>query len=165
MDVCTNILGTCPLALNLSGTVEDGGITRNTYSSSPPDFDVNCGGSFIESIVIWDDVQDRWEIRWDADGAPLTYSLDMFYSTVATEPNPPDENLGNWQLDTDGAGFACNTTGFTLNGSGTQSTLPVTLLSFAAEVFSNKIMLKWKTSSEINNDGFSIERSEERKNL
>jgi hypothetical protein len=37
--------------------------------------------------------------------------------------------------------------------------LPIELLGFDLEVFDNKVQLKWQTTSEINNDFFTIERS------
>lgn len=37
--------------------------------------------------------------------------------------------------------------------------LPVTLLSFTAQAGKNNVILKWATSSELNNKGFEIERS------
>ena len=39
-------------------------------------------------------------------------------------------------------------------------TVPVELVSFSAEVSGNNILLNWITASEINNQGFEIERSE-----
>ena len=41
------------------------------------------------------------------------------------------------------------------------SSVPVELLSFNAEVSYNKVILSWETSTETNSDGFSIERAEE----
>ncbi len=38
-------------------------------------------------------------------------------------------------------------------------TLPVQLVSFTASVFSQEVLLKWQTSEELNNKGFTIERS------
>lgn len=44
------------------------------------------------------------------------------------------------------------------------SPLPVTLLNFNAECEENKIKIKWETASEINNDRFEIEKSNDGKN-
>lgn len=41
------------------------------------------------------------------------------------------------------------------------SPLPVTFLSFRAERSDNSVLLSWSTASELNNDHFSIERSED----
>ena len=43
-------------------------------------------------------------------------------------------------------------------------TVPVELASFSAEVNGNNVLLNWATASEINNQGFEIERSEKSKN-
>jgi hypothetical protein len=45
------------------------------------------------------------------------------------------------------------------SAAGDGSPLPVTLLSFDAEVVGNAVLLSWNTASEINNDYFTIERS------
>lgn len=40
------------------------------------------------------------------------------------------------------------------------STIPVELVSFSAEVVNNSVQLNWRTASEINNKGFEIQRSQ-----
>jgi hypothetical protein len=40
------------------------------------------------------------------------------------------------------------------------STIPVELISFTANVLNNSILLNWTTATEINNNGFEIERSQ-----
>ena len=42
-----------------------------------------------------------------------------------------------------------------------QTPLPVELLSFDARPFNNEVLIEWSTASEINNDYFSIERSQD----
>lgn len=48
---------------------------------------------------------------------------------------------------------------FTLASSSSNNPLPITLISYEAEKFNQEVKLIWKTSSEINNDYFTIERS------
>ena len=48
--------------------------------------------------------------------------------------------------------------------TGTNTTLPITLLSFDATVQQQAVLLEWMTESEINNDYFTIERSVDGKN-
>ena len=43
--------------------------------------------------------------------------------------------------------------------NGTMTTLPITLLDFTAEVQSQRVLIRWTTESEIDNDYFSVERS------
>jgi hypothetical protein len=50
---------------------------------------------------------------------------------------------------------------FTLGNSSSTQVLPITLLSFAAEARENDVIVKWQTASEINNDHFEIQRSQD----
>lgn len=47
---------------------------------------------------------------------------------------------------------------FTLASSTANNAFPITLLNFSAILNNNKVDLKWSTSSEINNDFFTVER-------
>ncbi len=51
----------------------------------------------------------------------------------------------------------------TLGGPGTEVSLPIELLSFTADRSDQNIILKWITASEVNNDFFDIERSQDSK--
>lgn len=44
------------------------------------------------------------------------------------------------------------------------STLPITLQNFNAELLDNNVIIEWRTSSEINNEYFTVERSANSKN-
>ncbi|MBL7739315.1 MAG: DUF4082 domain-containing protein [Chitinophagaceae bacterium] len=72
-------------------------------------------------------------------------------------------NTINLTSVTDAAG--CNVTGSPLQQinvfSADCSTLPVTLLNLSATPGNHKVTLKWTTSSEINNRGFDVQRSED----
>ena len=50
-------------------------------------------------------------------------------------------------------------------GSSSTNTLPITLMYFNAHAINNIVNLSWATASEINNDYFTIERSEDGKNF
>ena len=54
----------------------------------------------------------------------------------------------------DGFGFSC------VGALGTEVPLPVELINFIAHVQDNWVNLKWQTASEINNDYFTIEKSQ-----
>ena len=58
-------------------------------------------------------------------------------------------NSGNW---------------FTVATLSPTNTLPITLLSFDAELVNESVELVWETAAEINNDYFTIERSEDAQN-
>jgi hypothetical protein len=64
---------------------------------------------------------------------------------------------------TDELGFAVGIGGLILRYDDT-TYVPVELISFNAEVINNEIVLSWMTGSEINNLGFSIEKSFDRIN-
>jgi hypothetical protein len=71
-------------------------------------------------------------------------------------------NSFNLQSVTDATG--CTTSGSlqTLNVTSIDcSTLPVTLLNLSASPSGRKVTLRWSTSTEINNRGFDIERSDD----
>lgn len=55
--------------------------------------------------------------------------------------------------------FAFFNTVFTLGNAAGSGSLPVNLISFSAKNISGRTSLDWTTSSEINNDYFSVERS------
>lgn len=64
--------------------------------------------------------------------------------------------------ETTNPNIGINLTDYTpvINGSATGVVLPVNLLSFTATPVNNTIRLNWSTTSEINNKGFDIQRSE-----
>lgn len=58
-----------------------------------------------------------------------------------------------------------NTTSYFTIGSGSPSTpLPIELLNFSATLKSSKVEISWSTLSEINNDYFNVERSNDGEN-
>lgn len=50
---------------------------------------------------------------------------------------------------------------FTIGSTTSTNPLPIELLSFTAQVFEQQVELNWSTSSEINNDYFTVERSKD----
>ena len=73
-------------------------------------------------------------------------------SAVATSPNPPNLTLGAWA----DVGDCEPLTQF--DGTGTESSLPVSLVSAIAIVQAQSATLQWTTVQEINNDRFVIEQ-------
>lgn len=81
-----------------------------------------------------------------------------------------DDGAGNW-MDLGGSGSGSpageitsnvfnSFSDFALaNSSGGLNALPIELMTFTAEPLDNKVELNWGTASELNNDYFSIERS------
>ena len=85
----------------------EGAPSRNIYRGSS-DF------SFLAYEVRWSAVDNRWEIRFDANDNG-TYTVVTYYNTLATAPNPPALGLGTW-VD---AGTNCGAL-TTFSGSGTE---------------------------------------------
>jgi hypothetical protein len=91
--------------------------------------------------------------------------------TRVTSSNP-------WRSSTDcgtitASKLNCNTFNLVINGPGIPNqtiamsnivTLPVQLVSFDANAEANKVLLNWKTSSELNNNYFVVERSNDGNN-
>ncbi|MEQ6166663.1 T9SS type A sorting domain-containing protein [Ekhidna sp. MALMAid0563] len=63
-----------------------------------------------------------------------------------------DLTAGNYVNNGDDSGF---------NGNYNGAPLPVVLVSFTGEIDGGKVVLKWLTSQEINNEGFEIQRSKD----
>ncbi|MBU1719241.1 MAG: proprotein convertase P-domain-containing protein, partial [Bacteroidetes bacterium] len=111
-----------------------------------------------------------------------TYDLKLYFNGFAgisdnsfgVISRPSDLNNGtNWQLigdvqaTTAASGYAYRTacSSFSEKGVGIlDGGLPVELLSFTAECMNDEIVLKWATASELNNDFFTIEKSDDGEN-
>ena len=75
---------------------------------------------------------------------------------------PAIQNAVFVNATTAGSYAACGGTLQTVTGSCVKP-LPVTLVSFSSTVINNAVELSWKTTSEVNNKYFEVERSEEGK--
>jgi hypothetical protein len=81
------------------------------------------------------------------------------YTSTNIVIDPPDANItwnaatGLWQITFDVTGFG----GFIVQTS--QYALPVTLLSFAAQITGANVRVHWKTAAELDHDYFELERS------
>jgi hypothetical protein len=74
-------------------------------------------------------------------------------TTRSVTVSPPSNTTTNYTV-TDA--FGCVTDQFAVT---TSNTLPVSLLSYSAELADRKVIVRWSTSSEINADHYTIERS------
>ena len=94
---------------------------------------INLGGTYKSA-----DVDDITEITFSGDGTTMT-------TTTATSGNSTDAVSGITEITFDGTDL----------GGG----LPVELVSFYADVNDGIITLNWRTSTEVNNYGFDVERA------
>ncbi len=85
-DGCTAVAGPSPYTLNLSGTTNDGGIIRNTYTSNP----VPCSQGNCTYNITWDISNQRWELIL------VELNTVIHHNSAASIPNPPDLTLGTW---------------------------------------------------------------------
>lgn len=122
---------------------------------------------------------------WSAEplnfGGTFNYDVNYSYATadiVGVEANlkPYKYHAGTW-VSCIGSGFPSNMGTATLNpgtntivwnglttfsdftGNGNGSPLPITLLSFEVQPILEHVLITWATASEINNDFFTVERS------
>lgn len=97
---CISVMGAQDFVLTNTNTNTDAGIVRNTYESTPLNFGQSCPAGVCEMRIIWNDVSDRWEMQLDNDGPvnmPNYTTAILYFSTIASSPNPPDISSGNWQ--------------------------------------------------------------------
>lgn len=73
-------------------------------------------------------------------------------SSITTAPNPPNLDIGSWADVGDCEPLS------QFDGTGTQTSLPVSLVSATAIVEAQSATLQWTTVQEINNDRFVIEQ-------
>ncbi len=83
-----------------------------------------------------------------------------YYTSDLSNCNCPD-GLNYWS---DPNCYVCNGNGYSV-GTPEDCGMPVELVSFAATTTDGKVILNWKTSTEINSYGFEIERSIKNENL
>ncbi|MET0636599.1 MAG: T9SS type A sorting domain-containing protein [Chitinophagaceae bacterium] len=120
---------------------------RNTYLS------ILANGVF-PCRVIWDATNLQWIIEADVDSDTFFETL-LYVNTLGTTPNPPSLGTGTWEDMETGCGPLVQ-----FSGPYTQNfVVPVTLVSFTAELLSAGVTLNWTTASEFQNKHFLVERS------
>jgi hypothetical protein len=106
------------------------------------------GAAGVTVSIYWLEAPDNvWVI--DFDGQPYFQNTCNFASPPATGSSCP------W---TSVIGTTC-TGGTALSVTGSGVTLPVKLTSFSATQINYQALLIWKTATEINNNGFEVQRS------
>lgn len=147
LRACNNALSAQDFILTNTGTVDDGGIIRNTFESAPADFAQSCNSGTCEVRLIWSIANSRWEIQLDNDG-PLSnpdYTTGiLYYNDEASYPNPPDLTLGTW---VDNLGGTCGGDGSFTTLTGDVQSSPT--LSVNDLALNNAILIYPNPSSEI----------------
>jgi photosystem II stability/assembly factor-like uncharacterized protein len=124
----------------------DGGTNWSIYSS-------NLYGEtfddvfFVDSNNGWIAGGGFYKILKTTDGGENWYLVNLPVSSGLASIFFTDENTG-WATGANG------TILHTINGS-----VPVELISFAATTNGNEVILNWSTATELNNQGFEIQRS------
>jgi len=142
-----------PHVLNQSGTTNDGGTIRNNYTGSSG----SCSAGNCTYRIIWSVATSRWEIQLSTNGGSSFPNV-LYISTISSQPNPPSLTFGMWSSPS-GCGSMTQ-----LEGD-VQSTLPVELTTFKEIVSKIGVQLSWQTASELNNEKFEIEESQDGREL
>ncbi len=176
----TQAKGTRSLTINYMSPPVYGSITASFVPSKAlGDFGFPLYESSIGAMVNVTCSEGYWNLV-AADGLSggvydATFSMD----SIAFLPNPYSVTVINrpdafspWSLDGNQSDltFQDQTTSisrtgmqkleqFTVAADSTQNPLPVTLLSFTAKTGKSGALVQWTTSSEVNNNGFDLERS------
>ena len=148
------VLIMCILQIQSQTIQLDDGACFGTAPTLTPTTPINGKNAYHNTtaaiIVYWDNIDNRWEVSTIPPN-----SFVPWYNTTASAPNPPQLGFGTWV----NTGVGCNDlTQF--NGTGTQTTLPVELIRFEGKISAKNILLNWQTASEINNEKFEIEESQ-----
>ena len=104
--------------------------------------------------LLWSSTNSRWEIILNGGGNVD----DLLFASANDTPSPPSTDapsMGEWTDEDAGDGTSL----VSITGTGTQLTLPVTLLKFTGENTGKTTRLNWQTAEEIDNSGFDVERS------
>jgi len=131
----------------------------NWAASSIADNSAESNDNFVEYAVSRSDLgnpsqiyicaysQEQWDGGWIANGIPY----DLF--TDFTDDNGIHIFNNHW------LGYKLDQTGVSPAFSGHDESLPVELSSFVALAGNNRVNLQWVTQSEVNNQGFILERA------
>ena len=155
-------LGEC--WINISGLSPDGIINGNY---NPGDWTASIGGG-TPNVLSWDFTGWPYASWGDGDASGYNCYLYTFCFDADIDPacNSATGSQNSISASDDGIGFggggAVNASNITIGSTG-HTLLPVSLLSFNAKPVKEKhkygVVLNWRTSSEINNDYYTIERS------
>ncbi len=97
-NACHLLLENQNYTFNQIGTDSTG---RSIFETNPVTGDQDCGGIGIcEMQIVWNDINNRWEIFADDGNGTFLNTYVLYYNTEASLPNPPSLNLGTWVEET-----------------------------------------------------------------
>lgn len=140
------------------------------------------GNTAVDGVVIQERLQRIWRVSETGDVGTVSISVNL----AGTMGSALGSNL-RLLIDRDGDGFADNDVTpvagsfsgttvtfsginfqngdrFTIGNTNISAPLPIELLSFDASVIQSEVLLQWATASELNNDYFTIQRSQSGEN-
>lgn len=132
---------------NGTTTVSGGLSIGGTADIGSAGIDISGGGVLQAGTLI-----SEGDIDID-NGGTINVTTGNITGTVNNDPANGDQDCTN-----NCCGDQCNATGDEL-GSGGLETLPIELVYFNANSNNSRVVLTWKSASELNNDFFTIERS------
>ncbi|MCE1166189.1 MAG: T9SS type A sorting domain-containing protein [Bacteroidetes bacterium] len=150
-----------PVTLNNSGTLDNFSVNiKNTFDNPPAStkvvkkqFNISegiYGGSSVTMSLQWNRADEDTSFNRQSPIEIGHWTDGHWVNTYASSGVS-----GNGPYTVTASGF----TSFSPYIIGNQSTLPVELSFFRGSVTGRNIILKWSTSSELNNSGFYVERS------
>ncbi len=137
------------------------------------------GNTDVDGVIIQERISRVWRVSEVGDVGTVSLSVDL----AGTLGSALGNNL-RLLIDRDGDGFADNDVTpvagsfsgtvvtfsginlqdgdrFTIGNTDLTSPLPIQLISFSATVQETEVKLQWSTASELNNDFFTIQRSQD----
>lgn len=139
------------------------GITSGTLNIDSTTFEGNnCGGSCNESNDVYVNGGTATVFNCTFNSAADNVGADAGTLTISNSGNPSEAGSGATFTNTIAPSYTANPIGGPgfMGTCGTSITLlPIELKSFTGSCFDDKVLLKWETESEKNNDYFIVQRS------
>jgi hypothetical protein len=155
------------LTINATGTAN---YTAELFDGPPTTRTLPSGVSHVSGIHYWN-INQSSSVGFTNAIATLSYGANDEVQDPTKLGLVKDNGSGAWLLIGSGgsgspsgsiAGTFTSFSTFTLaNLTGGTNPLPVELVSFSARVSGEQVIIDWSTASELNNDFFTIERSQD----
>jgi len=164
-----------PCYITNSGTAQDfnvrvfPGVYANGLSGpiiTSPDLDKLVNRTWEITPAVQTGISAIIKLQWNASDEGTTFATNRSSAIMSKNRHTTGDNtwksLASSSFSGSGPYLISNSAGistFSTFGVETSSSLPIELLSFTANEYSTYTQIKWVTSTEIDNDYFSLERS------